>query len=97
MLDTRHAVKGVCRDAVVEQQLFNVNPYVRHGGRHKHKRTRRSVVDYAVLAPERGVESVYKHLGEIDAIGKGFAADCLDVLRNNYVFETAAKESLRTD
>ena len=28
MLDTRHAVKGVSRDAVVEQQLFNVNPYV---------------------------------------------------------------------
>ena len=97
MLDTRHAVKGVSRDAVVEQQLFNVNPYVRHGGRHKHKRARRSVVDYAVLAPERGVESVYKHLGEIDAIGKGFAADCLDVLRNDDIFETAAKESLRTD
>ena len=36
-------------------------------------------------------------LDEIDAIGKGFAADCLDVLRNDDIFETAAKESLRTD
>ena len=96
MLYTRHSVKGVSRDTV-EQQFSDVNTYIRHGARDKHKRARRFVVYYAVLAPERSIESVYQHLNQIETIAEGFVADCFDVLRNDDVFETAAKESLRID